>query len=257
MEHPIGKVFKTSLLFYALMLLPIGFFSLAFLGSKVDSIWVYPSYFITESAGKYGTIVILVLCSWFYGIRLEGFKNKVFAFLKSFVSLLLIFILFAYINEHITKPLVSAARPSHIYIFSKSVWPIEAAHFYEKSKIERSLILNEIIQKNDSNFQDIHPLVKAHWIEESGFSFPSGHSFNSWMIAVVLSYSILQLRVKHQFRKYYWIPFLWAALVAISRVMLGAHTIVDIAAGSIMGIIIASIFLYFDKTRPFIFQKRG
>jgi hypothetical protein len=115
----------------------------------------------------------------------------------------------------------------------------------------------EIIQKNDSNFQDIHPLVKAHWIEESGFSFPSGHSFNSWMIAVVLSYSILQLRVKHQFRKYYWIPFLWAALVAISRVMLGAHSIVDIAAGSILGIVVASGFLYFDKTRPIIFQKRG
>lgn len=257
MEHPIGKVFQTSILFFALMLLPIGFFSLAFLGSQIDSIWVYPSYFITESAGKFGTIIILVLCAWFYGIRLEGFRNKVYSFLKSFLSLLLFFILFAYINEHITKPLVSAARPSHLVIFSRSNWPNEAAQFYEKSKADRSRILSEIIQKNDSNFQDIHPLVKAHWIEESGFSFPSGHSFNSWMIAVVLSYSILQLRVRKSLRKYYWIPFLWASLVAISRVMLGAHTILDVSVGSLIGILVACGFLYFDKTRPLLFQKRG
>ncbi len=257
MEHPIGKVFKTSLLFYALMLLPIGFFQLSFLGAQVDSIWVYPSYFITESAGKYGTIFILILCAWFYGIRLETKKEKLIAFIKSFLSLLFFFILFAYLNEHITKPLVSAARPSHIYIFSNSGWPQEVISFYEKSKTSRSEILQLLLQKNDSNFQNIHPLVQAHWIEESGFSFPSGHSFNSWMIAVVLSYSILQFRVKHQYRKYFWIPFVWAALVAISRVMLGAHTIVDIAAGSFMGILVACGFLYFDKTRPLLFQKRG
>jgi phosphatidylglycerophosphatase B len=257
MEYPIGKVFKTALLFYALMLLPIGFFQLAFLGTDIHSIWVLPSYFITETAGKYGTIIILVLCAWFYGIRLEGFKNKVYSFTKSFLSLLLFFILFAYLNEHITKPLVSAERPSHLVIFSRSNWPNEAEHFYEKTKEERRLVLQEIISKNDSNFKDIHPLVKAHWIEESGFSFPSGHSFNSWMIAVVLSYSILQLRVRKSIRKYYWLPFLWAALVAISRVMLGAHTILDVSAGSLMGILVASGFLYFDKTRPLLFQKRG
>ena len=257
MEHPIGKVFQTSILFFALMLLPIGFFQLAFLGTDIHSIWVVPSYIITESAGKYGTIIILVLCAWFYGIRLEGFKNKVFSFLKSFLSLLLFFILFAYLNEHITKPLVSAARPSHLVIFSRSNWPDEAEHFYEKTKEERRLVLQGIISKNDSNFKDIHPLVKAHWVEESGFSFPSGHSFNSWMIAVVLSYSILQLRVRKSLRKFYWIPFLWASLVALSRVMLGAHTILDVSVGSLMGILVAAGFLYFDKTRPFLFQKRG
>jgi membrane-associated phospholipid phosphatase len=77
------------------------------------------------------------------------------------------------------------------------------------------------------------------------------------MIAVVLSYSILQLRVRKSLRKFYWIPFLWASLVAISRVMLGAHSILDVSVGSFMGILVASGFLYFDKTRPLLFQKRG
>ncbi len=68
-------------------------------------------------------------------------------------------------------------------------------------------------------------------------SFPSGHAARAFLIAViasVLAPSWLALLL--------WV---WAPLVALARVAMGVHYVSDIAAGAILGIIVALLGLQF------------
>ena len=62
------------------------------------------------------------------------------------------------------------------------------------------------------------------------FSFPSGHATRATMLALLFTLlSPLPFLL--------WIPFLaWAAAVAVSRVLLGRHHILDVVAGVIIGV---------------------
>lgn len=64
-----------------------------------------------------------------------------------------------------------------------------------------------------------------------GFSFPSGHTVTSALIAGTLAFLLSRLLPGRQA----WIPAvvlgLWAALVGLSRVYLGVHWLSDVVAG--------------------------
>jgi len=104
-------------------------------------------------------------------------------------------------------------------------------------------------------FKQIDPGILNHWIDEAGFSFPSGHTFNAFLFAMILAYAIYFNRSKPQWRHLFFIPFLWALGVAVSRVALGAHTALDVTAGAGLGIITGTVFLYIDKTRHWLTNK--
>ena len=61
------------------------------------------------------------------------------------------------------------------------------------------------------------------------FSFPSGHATRATMLALLFTLlSPLPFLL--------WIPFLaWAGAVAVSRVLLGRHHILDVVAGVVIG----------------------
>lgn len=61
------------------------------------------------------------------------------------------------------------------------------------------------------------------------FSFPSGHATRATMLALLFT-------LLYPLPFLLWIPFLaWAAAVAVSRVLLGRHHILDVVAGVIIG----------------------
>jgi phosphatidylglycerophosphatase B len=97
--------------------------------------------------------------------------------------------------------------------------------------------------------------VLAHWIEEAGYSFPSGHSFNAFLLATVLAFSILRSRKLH-LNKYFFIPFIWATAIAVSRVAIGAHAPIDVTFGAAMGIFFGVLLLYFETSRNFILHRK-
>ncbi len=72
----------------------------------------------------------------------------------------------------------------------------------------------------------IHQLVDCG----AGKSFPSSHAVNNFGVATLFTF---------YFRKWWWAFYLWAGLVALSRVAVGVHYPSDIAGGALIGTAVA------------------
>jgi len=66
-----------------------------------------------------------------------------------------------------------------------------------------------------------------------GFSFTSSHAANHFGLAMFIFMTLQSL-----FKKYTWLFFIWAAVIAYAQVYVGVHYPLDIFAGSIIGIIV-------------------
>ena len=78
--------------------------------------------------------------------------------------------------------------------------------------------------------QGIHLLVTCG----SGKSFPSSHAVNNFAMATLFAY---------YYRRWTWPFFVWATLVALSRVAVGVHYPSDIAGGAIIGMLVAAAII--------------
>ncbi len=170
-------------------------------------------------------------------------------------ALIAIFGILAYVNEHYTKPILKSQRPSHVYMLKQTGLGKTIDSLYQLDKTSRQAFFSKLLQQHPSEFKEIDTDIQAHWIEEAGFSFPSGHTFNAFLYAVILAYPLLYNRSYPWARKLYFVPFIWALFVGISRVAMGAHTAFDVSAGAAMGIFIGFIFLYSDRTRHWLTRK--
>jgi undecaprenyl-diphosphatase len=86
----------------------------------------------------------------------------------------------------------------------------------------------------------LHPLVAVPHTH----SFPSGHAATSFACATVIGAAVPQARLP---------LYVLAALVAWSRVYVGVHYPVDVLAGAVIGVAIASIVL---KVLPLLARAR-
>jgi phosphatidylglycerophosphatase B len=237
------------LLMAVVWLLPV-----AFIVTGTHNILILSAYWITESAGKYGTMFLIICAGYFYSIRYSTFREKLIAFLRSIASLVIFLAVFAFMNECLIKPVAGAVRPSHRFLLTETNSISLLDSVYRLSKDDRRLFFARLVEEHHDRFLNIDPRVLQHWITEAGFSFPSGHSFNAFMLATIFAFS-LRKASKEKYHKYYALPFVWAFLVALSRVMIGAHTPLDVTFGATIGLSIALTFLYFDTTRRWIIHK--
>lgn len=76
-----------------------------------------------------------------------------------------------------------------------------------------------------------------------GWSFPSGHAHNSFGFAMSTS-MCLKTDEKANWKWYTGFIFVWAALVAISRIMVGKHFLGDVITGALLGTVISFFFAW-------------
>ena len=255
MTNRIKPLLKISLAVYALLLCAVWFFYPEFTACSKDSVWCSIAYWTTESAGKIGTLFIVTITSTLYAISLPSIKEKVKIFLKTFLVLSILLSAFAFLNEHLLKPAVKLARPSHIFMIKQTHSRANLDSLYTLEEVKRKTFFQELLASDTLNFKSIDVRILDHWVEEDGYSFPSGHSFNAFLLASILTFSIYQVEHK-KIRLLCFLPLAWAFLVALSRVAVGAHSAMDVSVGAGVGLILSHALLGVTATRDLIVPKK-
>ncbi|MCU0430119.1 MAG: phosphatase PAP2 family protein [Cytophagaceae bacterium] len=228
--------------------------SFAFTAIQANSVWTSCCLFFTHSGGKMGTGLLLLGTALIYALRSDDWKERSQSLLKTILFLGGLIALMAFFNEHVTKKIWRVPRPSHQWILrQQDSISLEALVAMPTGK--RQETLRRIIHASAALQQTIAAPVQEHWIYEAGYSFPSGHSFNAFLLAVMIAYSMIYSRIK--WLKYMaLLPLIWAFMVGLSRVALGAHSALDVSVGGLMGMLLALLFLYADAIRHWIIVKR-
>ena len=101
----------------------------------------------------------------------------------------------------------------------------------------------------DGIVQRLRPCYTS-WMLENGLHWPlprysfygffSSHASNVYSFAVVSAMG-LQMDKAHSHKAYIWGVFIWATLVAISRMMVSAHFFGDVLAGSLFGLAVGLV----------------
>jgi undecaprenyl-diphosphatase len=94
----------------------------------------------------------------------------------------------------------------------------------------------------------VHRIRPVSWlgITASGFSFPSGHSIMTFIIAIELIIILRRLNLAHWYT--YTVLLIIAAAVGMSRVYLGVHWPSDVLGSWLMGSVIIIAYDFLKKS---------
>ncbi len=254
-QSSIKPILKAAIPFYGCLLVIVWFLSPEFTACSRDSVWCTLSYWTIESAGRFGTVIIIVIASIVFALRASTVKEGVVGVARIFVTLSVILSVFAIINEHVVKPILQVPRPSHQYIITQSKSEAKLDSLYTLSATDRRAFFKQLMDADTVSYKNWDERVLAHWLEEAGYSFPSGHSFNSFLLAGLLAFCIHYLANK-KIRWLYVVPFAWAVMVAVSRVAIGAHTALDVSIGSAIGLSISQALLSIPVIRRLLIPDK-
>lgn len=168
------------------------------------------------------------------------------------VALALFLVVGAELNEHVVKPAFASPRPDIVELAERGVLPIAPARFYELGgKRERRAYLSTVLSETRGAELRLSPAVREHWLEETGYSFPSGHSTAAMLVATFfLCVGLATLRGQ---RTLALVPLLpWALSVCVSRPVLRVHRPLDITLGAMQGTLfgVGAFLLVWALARP-------
>jgi phosphatidylglycerophosphatase B len=255
LKNSIRPLLKVSLPMYMVLLCTVWLFYPEFTACSKDSIWCTVAYWATESAGRIGTPVIILITSFVFAIYAQSLKAKAKTFFKTFIVFSIVLSAFAFLNEHLIKSTLQVARPSHTYIIRQTKSLARLDSLYTLPITERRKFFQGLIDGDTISFRSTDARVLGHWVEEAGYSFPSGHSFNAFLLASILAFSIYYM-TNRSVRWLYILPMMWAVLVAVSRVAIGAHSALDVSIGGALGILVSHMLLYFSVTQALLTHQR-
>ena len=202
------------------------------------------AYWLALSGGKYGAPVIGVVMLFFFITRKESKDKKTWQ--EATVIVLLSSILAgggAAINEHIIKTELKISRPNIIWLAGDNGFGplgMQADQFYELGNKEvRRKPLMKVLTQQPAPIA-LSSSVESHWVEETGYSFPSGHAFSAMFFAsFLLAMAITYITTKRIWIFYALLP--WALAVCYSRTILRVHTPLDVTVGGFQGMVVGLV----------------
>lgn len=218
------------------------------------------AYWTAESGGTIGTTVIaLSMVIVLLGRSGLSWKQRGVELLVIVLALASLFGGAAYLNEFVVKPYFAVPRPDIIELAKPSadtsVLKSSVEEFYEMpTKALRSEYLKKVLTPDVEPPMDEH--VRRHWIHETGYSFPSGHSFSAMLVATVF----LALGLSYFSKARLWVFYLlvvWAVAVCYSRPLLRVHSPMDVCVGGVEGILVGVLaFLLVRGVLEFVSPDR-
>jgi len=185
-------------------------------------------------------------------------KTIIFIIIVSFITLLIGVILILlgynmtftelYYNNEITTPIFSAITFLGDEL-GLIILVIAVLFAYDK-KFGKNLTISLLLSIYFNGilkdiFQDPLPYTRE---DQRGYGFPSGHAQNAVATWGYMAYEANQ----KQNKIVPWIFSIIIYLIAISRIMIGAHDIQDVVGGLLFGIIFLVLFIYVE---PIISEK--
>ena len=143
----------------------------------------------------------------------------------------------ALLNENVVKPAFGVPRPNIVHLAESGALgpdlPDAGAFYATGDKQDRRDLLSERMPEQTT--PPLSETVRAHWIHETGYSFPSGHTTAAVTFAVLLAaVGTHWLTGWRRAVTLYGLP-LWALAVAASRTLLEVHTGWDVIGGAVAG----------------------
>ncbi|MGC3943007.1 MAG: phosphatase PAP2 family protein [Chryseolinea sp.] len=238
------------------MLILVWFVIPGFDGCAPGNLWCLTMYGVTQSGGWIGSLIIVVSISVAFAFVPLHPRARIVMFFRTLLSLIMILAAFAKLNESYIKSTFAVSRPSHRFILRESGSKANLDSIYLLVVPERQKFFRSVVDMDTVHFHSIDKVVLSHWIDEAGYSMPSGHTFNAFLLASMLSFSLFELN-ERRITVWLYMPMLWAALVGLSRVVLGVHTPLDVSIGAALGIIVSHALLSIPAMNKLFIPSRA
>lgn len=115
--------------------------------------------------------------------------------------------------------------------------------------ISASVVKPEVMRIRPCNDVEFKDQVKLRVRCGSGYSFPSSHATNHFALGM-----FLLVIFRRRWKPIVWLSLGWAASISFAQIYVGVHYPIDILAGAVLGsmigIVTATIFLYFQPNKP-------
>lgn len=140
------------------------------------------------------------------------------------------------VNEHVLKAELKVPRPNVVWLAGNNgsgPLGMTPSEFYQSGDktARRKPMMAALAQKPVL----ISPAIEAHWIDETGYSFPSGHAYSAMFVATFFLFlAVTYLSPRRRWIFYCLLP--WALAVCYSRPILRVHSPTDITVGGLLGV---------------------
>jgi phosphatidylglycerophosphatase B len=143
----------------------------------------------------------------------------------------------AVLNEYAVKPLFGVERPNIVALAESGAlgpeFPDAASFYAVGDKEARREILRAILPSVAT--PSLSPTVRDHWIHETGYAFPSGHTTAAMTLTAMLAaLGSTWLEGWRRLVMTVVVP-VWAVAVSYTRTLLGVHYPIDVAVGALAG----------------------
>jgi phosphatidylglycerophosphatase B len=198
------------------------------------------AYWLSQSGGKFGVPIITALAVLLFATRKNvTIKRKYFEIIGIILSVSICAGGGSLINEHVLKTQLRIPRPNIIWLAGENgAGPLGMSpdDFYSSGdKKVRREILGDVLARKPAPVP-LSSHIENHWLKETGYSLPSGHSFSAMFLATFLLMSgATRITTKRFWLLYALLP--WALAVCYSRPILRVHTPMDITVGGLQGLL--------------------
>lgn len=138
-------------------------------------------------------------------------------------------ILFGQAIKSVAKSYFGESRP--FVLWMEDQFSVDDDYFYSLPRDDRERIIEEHVEP----FTDVPNWLGEHWQDETGYSFPSGHT----LFATTWAFLALVLLNFQRHAIIISCFVVWAVFIEMSRLSLGMHHPADLIVGSLLAWFIA------------------